>query len=289
MPGWDLRYAARALFKTPVFSATAIITIGLGIGASTAIFSVTNAVLLRPLPYRDPDRLVLACGDMLTRDVVDSPVSAENFMDLRNGAKRIFEDFAAVSTNRDNFPRADGSPEQVRFAQVTTNFFGLMGARMALGRDFTDSDGQPQPAGPPAGATAAAPGLPTIAILSYEYWQRRYGGNPDVLGRPMLGNASGFNPQIVGVLAPGFELLFRPSAEVERRPDIWIAARLAYNNANRNTYFLRAIGRLKPGVTLRQAQEEVNLVSAEIRRKFFAVPHCPVPIPCRADEAVHGG
>ena len=268
MLGSELRHAARALLHTPVFSATAVITLALGIGASTAIFSVTNAVLLRPLPYRDPDRLVLACADMQTRNVVDSPVSAENFIDLRNGAKRNFEDFGAVSTNRGNFPREDGTPEQVRFAQVTTNFFALMGARMVLGRDFTDSDGQPQPAAQPGAAPPATPPLPTIAVLSYEYWQRRYGGNPAVLGRPMLNNAPGFNPQIVGVLAPGFELLFRPSAEVERHPDIWIAARLRYDNANRNAYFLRAIGRVKPGVTLRQAQEEVDLVSAEIRRNF---------------------
>ena len=268
MLGSELRHAARALLHTPVFSATAVITLALGIGASTAIFSVTNAVLLRPLPYRDPDRLVLACADMQTRNVVDSPVSAENFIDLRNGAKRTFQDFGAVSTNRGNFPREDGTPEQVRFAQVTTNFFALMGARMVLGRDFTDSDGQPQPAAQPGAAPPATPPLPTIAVLSYEYWQRRYGGNPAVLGRPMLNNAPGFNPQIVGVLAPGFELLFRPSAEVERHPDIWIAARLRYDNANRNAYFLRAIGRVKPGVTLRQAQEEVDLVSAEIRRNF---------------------
>ncbi|HWY49813.1 MAG TPA: ABC transporter permease [Bryobacteraceae bacterium] len=264
----DLRHAARALLSTPVFSATAVITLALGIGASTAIFSVTNAVLLRPLPYKDPDRLVLACADMQTRNVVDSPVSAENFIDLRNGAKRTFQDFGAVSTNRGNFPREDGTPEQVRFAQVTTNFFGLMGARMALGRDFTDSDGQPQPPPPPGGTPPATSRLPDNAILSYEYWQRRYGGNPAVLGRPMLNNAPGFNPQIVGVLAPGFELLFRPSAEVERHPDIWIAARLRYDNKNRNTYFLRAVGRLKTGVTLRQAQEEVDLVSAEIRKNF---------------------
>ncbi|HXA63679.1 MAG TPA: ABC transporter permease [Bryobacteraceae bacterium] len=268
MLGSELRHAARALLHTPVFSATAVITLALGIGASTAIFSVTNAVLLRPLPYRNPDRLVLACADMQTRNVVDSPVSAENFIDLRNGAKRNFEDFGAVFTNRGNFPREDGTPEQVRFAQVTTNFFALMGAKMVLGRDFTDSDGQPQPAAQPGAAPPATPPLPTIAVLSYEYWQRRYGGNPAVLGRPMLNNAPGFNPQIVGVLAPGFELLFRPSAEVERHPDIWIAARLRYDNANRNAYFLRAIGRVKPGVTLRQAQEEVDLVSAEIRRNF---------------------
>ena len=214
MSGSDLRYAARALLNTPVFSATAVITLALGIGASTAIFSVTNAVLLRPLPYKDPDRLVLACSDMQTRNVVDTPVSNENFTDLRNGAKRVFEDFGAVSTNRGNFPRDDGTPEQVRFARVTTNFFGLMGAKMAMGRDFTDSDGQPSPPPPPGTAAPATTRLPDIAILSYEYWQRRYGGNPAVLGRPMLNNAPGFNPQIVGVLAPGFELLFRPSSEV---------------------------------------------------------------------------
>src|SRR5271169_6062272 len=98
----DLLHAARGLWQSPVFALTAILTIALGIGASTAIFSVTDAVLLRPLPYRDPDRLVLACSDMLTRNVIDSPVSAENFMDLRSGAKRMFEDFAAVSTNRGN-------------------------------------------------------------------------------------------------------------------------------------------------------------------------------------------
>ena len=183
MPGSDLRYAARALFHTPVFSATAVITIALGIGASTAIFSVTNAVLLRPLPYRDPDRLVLACADMQTRNVVDSPVSAENFIDLRNGAKRMFEDFGAVFTNRGNFPREDGTPEQVRFARVTTNFFGLMGAKMVLGRDFADSDGLPQPPPPPAGTAAPAGSrLPDIAILSYEYWQRRYGGSARAIG-----------------------------------------------------------------------------------------------------------
>jgi predicted permease len=267
MAGSDLRYAVRSLLHTPVFSVTAVITIALGIGAATAIFSVTNAVLLQPLPYRDPDRLVLATSDMKTRNTVDVPVSNENFTDLRNGAKRMFEDFAAVFTRRGNFPREDGTPEQVRVARVTTNFFGLMGAKLALGRDFTDSDGQPQPV-PEPGAAPAKSRLPDIAILSYEYWQRRYGGNPGVVGRPMLNNAPGFNPLIVGVLAPGFELFFRPSAEVERRPDIWIAARLVYDNANRNAYFLRVIGRLAPGATLQQAQEEMDLVSAEIRRNF---------------------
>jgi predicted permease len=269
MLGKDLGYAARALRKSPVFLITATATIALGIGASTAIFSVANAVLLRPLPYREPDRLVLAGGDMRVRNVFDQPMSNENFVDLRNGTKAMFEDFAAVSTFRNNVPRADGTPEQVHFAQVTTNFFRLVGARIGVGRDFDDTEGQPQPA-PPTGAAPPAtppPRLPTIAILSYEYWQRRFGGNNAVLGHAMLNNSPN-SPQIVGVLAPGFELLFPPGANVERTPDVWIAARIRYDNAQRNTFFLRGVGRLKPSATLDKARDEAELTAAEIRRNF---------------------
>jgi putative ABC transport system permease protein len=269
MLGKDLGYAARALRKSPVFLITATLTIALGIGASTAIFSVANAVLLRPLPYRDPDRLVLAGGDMRVRNVFDQPMSNENFTDLRDRTKSMFEDFGAVVTFRNNVPRADGTPEQVHFAQVTTNFFRLLGARIAVGRDFDDSEGLPQPA-PPAGAaagTAPPPRLPTIAILSYEYWQRRFGGNRAILGHAMQNNAPN-SPQIVGVLAPGFELLFPPDANIERTPDVWTAARPRYDNAQRNTFFLRGIGRLKPNATLDKARDEAELAAAEIRRNF---------------------
>ena len=265
----EFAYAARSLRKSPFFLATAAVTIALGIGASTAIFSVANAVLLRPLPYRDPGRLVLAFGDMRTRKDFDGRVSNENFLDLRNGTKTMFEDFGAVSTIRINVPRDDGTPEQVRVAQVTTNFLGLLGAKIVAGRDFDETDSQPQPPPDPTAAPdkPGAPRLPIMAILSYEYWQRRFGGSRDVIGRRVL-NAGPLNPQIVGVLAPGFELLLRPSLNEESRPDLWIASRAPYNNANRNTYFWRAIGRLRPGVTEAQAQDEAELVSAGIRRNF---------------------
>src|SRR5713226_9731936 len=141
----DLLYAFRTLKKSPVFAVTAVVTIGLGIGASTAIFSVTDAVLLRALPYKNPDRLVLACSDMRRRNVKDFPMSNADFLDLRNGAKRTFEDFAAVNTFRFPLPGSDGRPEQVRGAAVSTNFFRLMGVQIAFGRDFQDSDGLPQP------------------------------------------------------------------------------------------------------------------------------------------------
>jgi putative ABC transport system permease protein len=268
----DLTYAARTLAKSPVFAATAIITIALGIGASTAIFSVTNAVLLRPLPYKNPDRLYFAISDMRKRNVKDFPLSNADFIDLRNGTAAMFEEMGAVNTGRATVPREDESPEQIRFAAVTPNFFRMMGAQIALGRDFTDADGQPQPAqpAPAAGAPAAQgpPPLPQMAILSYAYWQRRFGGNASIVGSPMPGPRQG-GTQIVGVLKPGFELLFPPDANVEQRPDVWFANRLAYDNAGRNGVSLRAIGRLKDGVTREQAQGAVERVAAELRRNFI--------------------
>src|SRR5438034_562371 len=175
MPLQDLAFAGRTLRKSPIFALTAALTIALGVGASTAIFSVTNAVLLRPLPYKDPDRLVIACSDLRNRNVRDFPFSNANFIDLREGTKNVFQDLAGVFTDRNVLQREDGTPEQIRLAVVTTNYFRLVGAKMALGRDFTDADGIPQPPPPPAGAQPAAPPprVPTLAILSYEYFQRR--------------------------------------------------------------------------------------------------------------------
>ena len=264
----DLGYAVRALRNSPVFAATAAITIALGIGASTAIFSVTNAVLMRPLPYKDPGQLVIACGDMRKRNVKDFPLSNAEYFDLRSSAKSAFEDFAAVRTGRGPLPRQDGTSEQVRFANVTTNFFRLMGAKMQLGRDFEESDGQPQPPPPQGAAPNApiAPRLPAMVILSYEYWQRRFGGNSGVLGQTIPVAGAGPALQIIGVLAPRFELLFPPDANIERLPDLWLAARLAYDAANRNNVSLRVIGRLKPNVSLDRAQSQADAFSTEQQR-----------------------
>jgi predicted permease len=261
----EVIYAWRALAKSPVFTITAVLTIALGIGASTAIFSVTNAVLLRPLPYKDPQQLVVAHGDMQKRNVKDFPFSQPDYIDLRSNAKNAFEDVAGVFTFNGGQPAADGSIEPVRTAIVTTNFFPMMGARIRAGRDFNDADGQPQPA-PPAGAAAgaAAPAparLPGIAILSYDYWQRRFGGSTAIFGQTTLAGT-----QIVGVLEPGFELLFPAAANVERAPEMWFANRLRYDVTQRNNVSIRIIGRLKPGATLDRAQAEADLVSAEINK-----------------------
>ena len=268
MFGKDLKYAIRTLLKSPVFSLTAIITIALGIGASTAIFSVTNAVLLRPLPYKDPDRLVVIGGDLRTRNIFDERESYENYADLRNATTAVFDDMAGVATFRGIVPRQDGTPEQVRTALVTPNFFRVVGAHIIAGRDFDTLDGQPGPPQDPAAAPAKQPPpLPTMAIISYEYWQRRLGGNPNVFGHPLQSGAPN-SPVIVGALAPGFELEFRASANVDRDPDIWTALRVNYDNRNRNSFYLRGVARMKPGVTMGRVQELSELAAADVRKNF---------------------
>src|ERR1039458_2473780 len=194
-PIQDLAYAFRTLRKAPAFVAAAAVTLALGIGASTAIFSVTNAVLLRPLPYRNPDRLVLAFWEMPQRNTRTFLYSNADFFDLRAGSGAIFEDIGGVASFRAFVPTEDGGTEQIGKALVTTNFFRLMGAKIAMGRDFTEADAVPQPAQPDV---LIPPG--SAAILSYEYWQRRYGGSAAVLGHEMAG--AGQRPRIVGVLAP---------------------------------------------------------------------------------------
>ncbi len=245
-----MRYAFRMMWKAPAFAAAAMATIALGIGVSTAMFSVTDAVLLRPLPYKNQGRLVLT-GTML---------SNADFWDLRNGTKAAFEDISAIMVYRAIVPREDGSAERVSKGQVTTNFFGMMGAKIAFGRDFTDADGKP-PARmeplfpPPEGA---------VAILSFEYFTRRYGGNTAILGHEMLSYQHG--PKIVGVLAPGFKLLLAADS-----PDIWIANDRGYDAPNRGELMLQVIGAMRDGGTLEQAQAQVDSVVSGWRIPRFRV------------------
>jgi len=262
----DLAYAARTLRKSPVFTITSVATIALGIGATAAIFSVTHAVLLEPLPYKNPERLVLACSDMRQRNVRDIPVSTPNFIDLRNGTHGAFEDFTAAFTGRGVLERDDGSSEQIHFGAVPPNFFHVLGARIVAGRDFTDADGQPAAPPPPGQDPTAAPTVPQMVILSYEFWQRRFGGRHDILGHPLQNPFQG--SVVIGVLQPGFELLLPPQFNGIAKPDFWLAARLRYDPSERNSFWLQPIGRLRDGVTLERAQAEVSHVAEEGRRNY---------------------
>jgi len=259
----DLRYAARTLMKNRGFALTAALTLALGIGASTAIFSVTDAVLLRPLPYRDADRLTLVLWQWRQGNTSNFAYSNADFFDLREGTHELFDDMGGVSSLRAFVPREDGATEQVGKALVTSNFFRLMGARVALGRDFTDAAAVPQPADP---GVLIPPG--SAAILSYEYWQRRYGGDRAVLGREIVG-AGQPGPTIVGVLAPGFRLYFPPAARTDAAPDFWVANNIGYDAAHRNLLAVGAIGRLKRGLTLAQAQQRLDALRPQLRKNAF--------------------
>ena len=265
----DFIFAGRTLRKSPIFALTAVITIAMGVGASTAIFSVTNAVLLRPLPYKNPDQLVIIPSDMRNRGVKDFPFSNANFIDLREATKTELQGIAGVFTFPLTLTGEDGMPEQVHAGVVTTNYFRLVGAGIALGRDFSDDDGQPQPPPPAPGTQSAAPParLPIMAIISYEYFQRQFGANPAVLGQS-LNKGKPFSPRVIGVLAPHFQIYFPASADLEAAPDVWIANRLGYNAEQRNGVSMRVIGRLQPGITIGRAQAAADQVAAEARKNF---------------------
>jgi predicted permease len=265
----DLVYATRTLRKAPVFAATAVLTIALGIGAATTIFSVTHAVLLKPLPYKQPDRLAFIISDLRNRGVKDFPLSNADFLDIRNGTSQMFADVAGVFTFRQATPRQDGTLEETRAAVASINLFHTLGAHILYGRDFNQADGQPIPAPAPAaaGQPAPPPAAPQATILSYEYFERRFGGDRSIIGHDMPGAPPGFTT-IVGVLAPGFQLLFPPSADMEAVPDAWYAARIDYDAANRNTVSFHAIARMKPGVSLERAQSALDIVAADARRQF---------------------
>jgi len=267
----DLAYAVRGLRKNLGFSTVAAVTIALGIGACTSIFSVVNAVLLRPLPYSDAQRLVTVWGELRNRNVRDWPFSPPDYRDLRQQSTELFEDMAGfIPAGRTPISDTGAEPEQIRVGGATPNFFRVLGARVQLGRDFIDDDAVPQPQppnqGPPAPGAAAPPRVPAIAIISHSLWMRRYGGDPNVIDKDV--DLGGGRAHIVGVLAPDFEVLFPPRANVERLTDMWTAARFNFETANRNNVAFRVVGRLKPGVSVQQAQTLVDRVAADLRKQF---------------------
>jgi putative ABC transport system permease protein len=268
----DIAFAIRSLLHHRGFALTAMLTLALGIGATTAIFSVVNGVLLRPLPYEDADRLVLVWGDMRARNVTDFPFSPGNYQDLKQQSATL-EDVAALTPFNGTITVAGESPEQVRSLGVTQNLLGLLGVRLQHGRDFTTADATPIPQPPPPAPGQPAPAPPdpatlppNIVILNHGFWQRRFGGDPAVVGRSIdMGGQRGL---VVGVLRPGFEVLFPPNTNIERNPDMLIAMRINFETASRINVFMRLVGKLKPGATLAAANQDVERIAADMRERF---------------------
>ena len=258
----DLLYTLRGLRKNPAFAATAVLTIGLGLGATAAIFSVVNAVLLRPLPYRDADRIVHVWPDLRNRNVRDFLSPPGDLYDLRQQTT-AFGGLAGFSTGRVPITGDEGDPELVPSAVITVNFFQVMNARVVRGRDFVEDDGVP--IAPPPPGVAATP-VPAKVILSHEFWQRRFGGREDLVGGIIrIGNGQG---EVVGILEPGFELLLPPDVNHERTPAVFTSMRPNWFAGNRANVSIRTIGRLKPGVSMGEAQQQVDVVAADLRKRF---------------------
>lgn len=254
--GRDVKYAFRSFIKNPGFTIVAVLTLGLGIGANSAIFSVVNAVLLRPLPYADGERLAVIWAEMRARDVMHWPASPQDIRDYR--ALPAFESVGGVFSFATSLTGLD-QPEQVQVGFATVDFFDVLGVQPLIGRNFEDADGTPFNF--QAGATPPTGSL----ILSYGFWQRRFAGDPGVLGTTL--QLAGAPAVIVGVLPADFEFLLPPTSNVNTDVDLWTSARVDFENAPRANVSLIPVGRLAPGVTREQAQGQVDVLATRLREE----------------------
>lgn len=270
----DVRFGLRFLLKHPGFTTLTVTTLAVGIGANTALFSVLNAVLLRPLPYPDPERLVMLRHSIAAQAWDDAPVPPADIVDFRNRMPSL----AAVAATDRTFEvnlTGDGPPETVRLATVSANFFDVLEVRPALGRTFVPGDGfesawsLPPRAGAGEGAETAGDAWPTPAVvLSWSLWQRRFGGDAAAIGTEIYLN--GRASRIVGVLPGDFRLLMPANAGMPTSIDLYTADLLPYAalprsspNANR-----RVIARLAEGATLGQARAEAAALGAWQRDRY---------------------
>ncbi len=239
----DLHYGLRTLRQHPGFTALAVLTLALGIGANTAIFTVVNAVLLRPLPYADPDRLVYVRENNLKKGWDSFSVSPPNFVDWR-AQGRSFELLCAIDGGAYNYTGRD-VPEQLRGREVTEGFFQMLGVRPQLGRWFEAEDYQP--------------GKDRVVLLTHAGWQRLFAGDAGVLGRVMLLNGEAYT--VVGVLPANF----RMSAHSE----LWLPRVFSERErSGRGSHFINVMGRLRPGVTAEQAQQEMTAIAAQLATQY---------------------
>jgi putative ABC transport system permease protein len=255
--GKDVRYAVRLLARHPGFAIAAVLTIALGIGANAAIFSVVQAVLLRPLPYADADRLVTVWAELRNRDVLYFPHSPPDVQDMREQVS-AFERVEGVFTFAQSLRVGDAQPEQVPVAAVTPGLLSMLGVMPEVGRLLTEEDAAV--IAPPAQGQPAPPPAPNNVLLSYGAWQRRFGGASDIEGRSIQ---VGGNPAtVVGVLPPDTRVHLPVEAGVVAEPEVWVAPRIDYVNAPRGNVSLRVIAKLAPGAALESARTQVEQLAA---------------------------
>jgi len=238
----DLKFAFRGLFKRPGFVAVAVVTLALGIGGSTAIFTVVDAALLRGLPYKSPDRLVHLWEKTPQSAFSKREFSYPDYQDYQNN--NVFEGLAAYTGGR-VLLSGDGEPESVGGPRVNANFFNVLGVDPILGRTF--QAGEDQQNGP------------RVVVLSYGLWQRRFGGDTGVIGKPLTINGDSYT--VIGVLPASFQFALRAG-------DLWLPYQPTQNQLTRRfMHGTNLIGRLKPGVTASQAQSDLSVIAGRIEQE----------------------
>ena len=243
----DLRYGLRVLVKSPVFTAVAVLTLALGIGANTAIFSVVNELLLRPLPYKEAGRLVML-WERSPKGMSGGPTSRANFRGWREQSS-VFEGMAAFYDR--SFPlTGNGEPEEVSVQLTTPELFRVLGVEPILGRALLEED--------------ARPNTPPVVVLSYGLWKRRYGGDPQVVGKKLTLN--GVPVTVVGVLPQAFQWHIRTTANMGKPPEIWTLLAMPTEGPATRGRSLSVVARLKPGVSLEQAEAEMRTIHARLEQ-----------------------
>lgn len=242
----DLRYALRSLLRQPGFATVVVVTLALGIGASTAIFSVVNAVLLRPLPFPHAERLQVVWGNYRSLNIERLPAKAAEYEDYARQTE-VFDAVAAYANHSFNLT-SGAEPERVRGAYVSTNLFLLLEAQAGLGRVFTDDEQRG-------------------VVLSYGFWQRRFAGDRDVINQTVTLDNESYT--VVGVMPPAFQ--FPHSSFSSGEPaDVWAPLRFAPDQVTKRSgpYFLNVLARLKPGVTLEQSRSHMNALAQRFEREL---------------------
>jgi len=240
----DIRFAVRALRKAPGFTIAAVLMLALGIGATTAVVSAVNVILVRPLPYTDSDRIVMVWEEMNVAGVRQNTPAPANFIDWAR-RNRVFESMAATFAATANIT-GDGAPEQIVGRRVTSNFIHVLGAQPALGRFFSEDED-----------TRNAP----VVVISYRLWQRRYEGDPAMVGKTITLNDA--KVTVIGVMPRAF--VFR-----NREIDVWQpAAFTPGQQANRTLHFLNVVARLSPNVPIGQAREQMTAVAKALEAEHI--------------------
>ncbi len=246
----DLRFAARSLAKSPGFTAVTIATLALGIGANTAIFTIVHAVMIEPLPFHEPDRVVAVWEENAQRPGRPNVISPANFIRWQERSTAFesmsaFVDFRAALTGQ-------AAPEELVAMAVTSNFFTTLGAAPMLGRTFAPDEGPD--------------GHDSVTVLSHGLWQRRFGADPGIVGRTIQLNGRPFT--VIGVMPPGFGLFLKSGSLVGKPAELWEPLAFTAKHREPRGRYMSAVARLAPGKTVEEASVQMKTIAAGLATEF---------------------